>query len=77
MRTITARFRPVLTAVLTLSLVMLGGPWVASQVVQAQEYQIFLSVTDANGMPVTDLEDDEVVVQWDGEDADIRDMDSL
>ncbi len=77
MRTITARFRPVLTAVLTLSLVMLGGPWVASQVVQAQEYQLFLSVTDANGMPVTDLEDDEVVVQWDGEDADIRDMDSL
>ena len=77
MQTITARFRPALTTVLTLTLVMLGGPWIASQVVQAQEYQLFLSVTDANGAPVTDLDEDEIVVQWDGEDADIRSMDPL
>jgi len=54
------RFRPI-AALFT---VLLVG--VLATTVQADQYQVFLKLTDANGSPVTDLQQDEVTVLEDG-----------
>jgi len=63
------RRRPLTGALLALALIVFGAPWSTSRVVSAQNQTLFLSVTDANGEPVTDLTADELVVRWDGEDC--------
>ena len=63
---LTLRFRAVTDAVLALTLIVCGGPWTTSQVVQAQSRSLFVSVTGADGAPVTDLTAEEMVVEHDG-----------
>ena len=65
---LTLRFRPVTEAVLALTLILIlcGGPGTTSQVVQAQSRSLFVSVTGADGAPVTDLTAEEMVVEHDG-----------
>ena len=63
------RRRPLTGALLALALIVFGAPWSTSRVVSAQNQTLFLSVTDANGEPVTDMTADELVVRWDGEDC--------
>ena len=59
--------RPPLAAVLVaLVLIACGAPW-TSQVVSAQSQSLFLSVTDTDGVPITDLRPEEVIVESDGE----------
>lgn len=60
------RFRPLIEAVLALTFIGCGGPWITSPVVQAQSRSLFVSVTDADGAPVTDLTAEEMVVRSDG-----------
>ena len=75
MITPTARLRPLTGALLALALIVFGSPW--SQVVSAQAGQMFLSVTDASGEPVTDLTAEEVLVQWDGEDCETLNVEPI
>ena len=65
MFTTTARLQPVAGALLALAVILFGAPWATSQVALAQEQTLFVSVVDANGVPVTDLGPEEIVVQWD------------
>jgi hypothetical protein len=46
-------------------------------VVAAQSQLVFLSVVDGNGEPVTDLEPDEVIVQWDGVDCETLSLEPI
>ena len=53
---------------LALVLIGFGAPWTkTSQVVSAQSGSFFVSFTDVDGAPVTDLRAEEVVVELDGE----------
>jgi hypothetical protein len=61
-----ARRRSLAGALVALGLIAFGVPW-SSQVVSAQSQSFFLSVTDAEGVPVTDMAREEVVVETDGE----------
>ena len=55
-----------LTGALALMLFVFGEPC-TNQVVSAQSQSFFISFTDADGVPVTDLNRQEVVVELDGE----------
>ena len=70
MTTSPAGRRLVAGTLLALALIVFGGPWSTSQVV-------FLSVVDANGEPVSDLELDEVIVQWDGVDCETLNLEPI
>ena len=65
MVTLTARLRPATGVLVVLALVVFGAPWSTSQVAFTQNQTLFISVTDANGEPVTDLEPDDLQVTWD------------
>ncbi len=73
----TARLRPLAGALLALALIVFGAPWSTNQVVSAQAQQLFLSVTDASGEPVTDMAAEELRVQWDGEDCETLDVEPI
>ena len=77
MTTPIARLRPLIGALLALSLLMFGAPWGPSQAVSAQNQQLFLSVTDADGAPVTDLTPDELIVRWDDQDCETLDLEPI
>lgn len=77
MNTPTTRFRRLAGALCAVTLVAFGLPWGASPDLQAQDQVLFLSVTDESGVPVTDLTDEEVVVQLDGEESEIREFVSI
>ena len=62
----TARLRHLTGALLALAFVVFGAPWITIQLVSAQSRSLFVSVTDADGEPVTDLTAEEIVVQYDG-----------
>ncbi len=57
------RTRRARTALLTAALCLSG----AALPVQAQEHVLHVSVMDGAGNPVTGLTEDEIIVQWDGE----------
>jgi hypothetical protein len=62
------RLRPLAGALVALWLIVIGAPWpTTSQVVSAQSQSFFVSFSDADGAPVTDITADEVVVEMDGE----------
>ena len=54
-----------------------GVPWSTGQAARAQDRVLFLSVIDATGEAVTDLQPDEVFVRWDGADGEILDLDPI
>ena len=59
--------RPPFAAVLVaLALIACGAPW-TSQVASAQTASLFISVTDTDGVPITDLMPEEVIVESDGQ----------
>ena len=59
--------RPPLAAVLAaLVLIACGAPW-TSRVVSAQSQSFYVSVTDTDGVPITDMRPEEVIVESDGE----------
>jgi len=66
--------RPLTGALLVLALFVFGAPWSTSQAAFAQNQTLFISVVDSNSVPVTDLDLDEVVVQWDDEDCETLDL---
>ena len=49
--------------------VIAASLWLSNQVVQAQEQVLYLSIVDSSGTPITDVDENEIVVQWDGEDT--------
>ncbi len=63
MATPIRRTRRARTALLTAALCISG----AALAVQAQEHVLHVSVMDGAGNPVTGLTEDEIIVQWDGE----------
>ena len=73
----TSTARRVTGALCTLVLVVFGAPWAATPVIQAQQQLLYISATGIGGSPVTDLALEEVVVQWDGEDAEITDVELI
>jgi len=77
MMTSNAHRPPLIGALLTLSLIVFGAPWSPSQVASAQSQQLFLSVTDGSGEPVTDLRTDELIVQWDDVDCETLDLELI
>ncbi|HIE93233.1 MAG TPA: hypothetical protein EYQ83_10355 [Acidobacteria bacterium] len=77
MNTPTARLRRLAGALSAVTLVAFGSPWGASPNLQAQDQVLFVSATDESGAPVTDLTDEELVVQWDGKDSEIRNFESI
>ena len=75
MITSVEHLRPVAGALLALALIVFPGAlWSTDHVVFAQSYELYVSVVDSEGAPVTDLEPDELVVQWDGVDCDMLDL---
>jgi len=71
------RLRRAAGAVLALVLMVCGVPWSTGQAARAQNRVLFLSVIDATGEAVTDLQPDEVFVRWDGVDGEILDLDPI
>lgn len=72
MTTRTAHLRPLFGTLLTISLIVVGAP-----VASAQDQQLFLSVTDAHGEPVTDLTPDELLVKWDDQDCETLNLEPI
>ena len=66
MTTDTTRGRLLAGPLIALVLIVFAAPWM-SGVAWAQTGSFFVSFTDANGAPVTDLRAEEVVVEMDGE----------
>ena len=67
-----------LTMALTLVLIVFGAPWTkTSQVASAQSQSFLISFTDADGVPVTDLTREEVVVELDGELGETLDLEPI
>ena len=66
MTTDTVRGRLLAGPLIALALIVFAAPWM-SGVAWAQTGSFFVSFTDANGAPVTDLRAEEVVVEMDGE----------
>ena len=66
MATKATRRRPLAGALVALVLIACGAPG-TSRVAAAQSQSLFVSVTDADGFPVTDITREEVVVEFDGE----------
>ena len=64
----TTRHRPAVSTLIALVLMIWAVPW-HGRVALAQNQVLFLSVVDEAGEPVTDLQPDDVVVQWDGENS--------
>ena len=77
MITAVRRPRRAAGALLTLVLIVCGVPWSTGQAARAQNRVLFLSVIDATGEAVTDLQPDEVFVRWDGADGEILDLDPI
>ena len=77
MITPTARLRPVIGALLALAIIIFGAPWTTSQEVSAQAQEVFVSVMDASGEPVTDLTAEELLIQWDGMDCETLNLETL
>ena len=77
MITPTARLRPVIGALLPLAIIIFGAPWTTSQEVSAQAQEVFVSVMDASGEPVTDLTAEELLIQWDGMDCETLNLETL
>ena len=65
----TASRRSVAGALLAFLLVVVGFPLATNQIARAQEEVLYLSIVDDEGNPVTDITEDEFVVQWDGQDS--------
>ena len=64
------RFRRARTPLLAAALCLFG----TSLSVQAQEHMLHVSVLDATGNPVTGLTEEDIVVQWDGENLETTDF---
>ena len=62
----TTRLRSVAGVLVALALVATGAPW-TGQAAWAQTQSFFVSFTDAEGNPVTDMERSQVFVETDGE----------
>ena len=78
MTTETTFLRPLTGAMIALVLIVFGAPWTTtSQVVSAQAQTLFVSVTDADGVPVTDLTSSELVVEMDGQHAETLDLEPI
>ena len=74
----TTFLRPLTGAMVALVLIVFGAPWTTtSQVVSAQAQTLFVSVTDADGAPVTDLTSSELVVEMDGQHAETLDLEPI
>ena len=74
----TTRRRHLTGALLALVLIAFGAPWTkTSQVVSAQSGSFFVSFTDADGVPVTDLTRQEVIVELDGEPGETLDLEPI
>ena len=72
----TARRRSLGGALVALALIAFGAPW-TSQVVSAQSQSFFLSVTDPEGVPVTDMAREEVIVETDGEQSETLSLEPI
>ena len=71
------RLRRAAGALLALVLIVFGVPWSTDQAARGQNRVLFLSVVDATGEAVTDLQPDEVFVRWDGADGEILELDPI
>jgi len=65
----TLRSHPITDRLLAVLGVIAASFWLSNQVVQAQEQVLYLSIVDSSGTPITDVDENEIVVQWDGEDT--------
>ena len=65
----TLRSHPITHRLLAVLGVIAAFLWLSNQVVQAQEQVLYLSIVDSSGTPITDVDENEIVVQWDGEDT--------
>ena len=74
MITAVAHLRRVAGALLALALMVFGALSSTGHAVAAQSQVLFVSVVDADGEPVTDLDLGEVVVQWDDEECETLDL---
>ena len=67
------RVRPAPAALLAAALCLLGAPLTA----QAQEHTLHVAVADSQGNPVPGLSEDDIVVQWDGENLQTTEFEAL
>ena len=66
--------RLLVRAALTVSLIVSGAPWGMIQVASAQDQTLYMAFTNAEGMPVTDMAAEEIIIQWDEMPCEIRDV---
>lgn len=62
----STRRRPLAGALAALVVIVMAAPW-TGQTVSAQSQSFFISFTDDNGVPVTDVTREQVIVETDGE----------
>ena len=67
------RLRPAPAALLATALCLLGAPLAA----QAQEHTLHVAVADADGNPVPGLTEDDIIVQWDGENLETTEFEAV
>ena len=67
------RLRWARTALLTAALCLLG----AASSAQAQEHTLHVAVADAEGNPVPGLTEDDIIVQWDGENLETTEFEAV
>ena len=65
----TLRSQPITHRLLALLGIIAASLWLSNQLVQAQEQMLYLSIVDSRGTPIADVDENEIVVQWAGEDT--------
>ena len=69
----TRRLRPAPATLLAAVLCLVAG----SPAVEAQEHTLHVAVADSNGNPVPGLTEDDIVVQWDGENLETTEFEAV
>ena len=77
MTTLNARVSRLVTPLGAFALLTLGVPLATPSTAFGQEQLLYISATGVTGSPVSDLTAEEIVVQWDGEDTEIVELELI
>tara|TARA_B100001123_G_scaffold93739_1_gene107980 strand:+ start:4466 stop:5392 length:927 start_codon:yes stop_codon:yes gene_type:complete len=77
MTTLNARVSRLVTPLGAFALLALGVPLATPSTAFGQEQVLYISATGVTGSPVSDLTAEEIVVQWDGEDTEIVELELI
>ena len=73
----TPRCRFLTSALLALVVIVFGAPWTMTSKVVSAQSQLFVALTDADGVPITDLTPKDVVVEVDGKHSETLNLEPI